>query len=265
MKSRACSVAGMFYPAEPDYLKQILSEFFQEFPEPDEDAAGVVSPHAGYVYSGRRAAQAFAAIRKDFEGTFLVIGPSHHGFPTCISKIAWDTPLGPVEADTDLAAYIDLPVDERAMSFGNENSLEVQVPFIRFRFPRSRIVPVMMGHQTPDEVMRVAGIIGAALEKYQGLVKIVASSDFSHYVPHEKAVRDDQYAIEALKRMDVVEFLTRIRDHHITACGYGPIGCMIEVLRGLGRTRCDLLGYSTSGEVSGDYKQVVGYAALAVR
>ncbi|HOJ97185.1 MAG TPA: AmmeMemoRadiSam system protein B [Methanospirillum sp.] len=264
MKIRASTVAGMFYPGDPGRLRQLLSELFRNVPC-SGDAAGVVSPHAGYVYSGRTAATAFAAFDEKFEGTFLVIGPSHRGFPTCISQIPWETPLGILEPDTELGSYIDLPVDERAMGYGTENSLEVQMPFIQFRFPRSRIVPIMMGYQTLPEVHRISSVIIKALEKYQKPVKIVASSDFSHYVSAEKAYRDDHYAIEALIHMDVAEFFSRIQSHNITACGYGPIGCMIEVLKTRGKTRCDLLEYTTSGEVSGDYDQVVGYAALAVR
>lgn len=263
MMSRASTVAGMFYPGDPGRLRQLLTELFRDYPS-SGDAAGVVSPHAGYVYSGKIAAQAFAAFDDRFDGTFLIIGPSHRGFPTCISQVPWETPLGILEPDTVLGSYIDLPVDERAMSYGSENSLEVQMPFIQHRFPKSRILPVMMGNQTLSEVRRVSSIITNALEKYEKPVKIVASSDFSHYVSVEKAYRDDHYAIEALVNMDIPEFFSRIQTHHITACGYGPIGCMVEVLMTRGKTRCDLLGYTTSGESSGDYDQVVGYAALAV-
>lgn len=264
MENRASTVAGMFYPGEPGLLRQLLMNLFRNCTF-SGDVAGVVSPHAGYIYSGKIAAQAFAAFDDRFDGTFLVIGPSHRGFPTCISQVPWETPLGILEPDTDLGSHLDLPVDERAMSYGSENSLEVQMPFIQYRFPGSKILPVMMGHQTMSEVRRVSSIIIKALETYDKPVKIVASSDFSHYVSAEKAFRDDHYAIEALVSMDIPEFLSRIQSHHITACGYGPIGCMIEVLKTRGITRCDLLGYTTSGEASGDYDQVVGYAALAVQ
>lgn len=264
MKSRESTIAGMFYPGEPGRLRQLLSELFQGISYPG-DAAGVVSPHAGFTYSGRTAAHAFAAFDERFEGTFLVIGPSHRGFPTCISQVPWETPLGIIEPDNELGSLIDLPTDERAMRYGSENSLEVQIPFIQYRFPRSRILPLMMGQQTLKDVHQISSILITALEKYQNPVKIVASSDFSHYVSAEKAHRDDHYAIEALVKMDIPEFFSRIESRNITACGYGPIGCMIEVLRTLGKTRCELLEYTTSGETNGDYNQVVGYAALAVR
>lgn len=264
MKSRACTVAGMFYPAEPDRLKLLLSSLFQGF-SGTGSAEGIVSPHAGYVYSGKTAALAYCAIDSSFDGTFLVIGPSHRGFATCISAIPWDTPIGQVMPDTELARLIDLPVDEQAMSYGNENSLEVQIPFIKFRFPSSKIVTVMMGRQDISEIERVSGIIIKALLEYSGKVKIVASSDFSHYVTHEKAALDDRYAIDALLQMDIPEFLMRIQSRKITACGYGPVACMMQIVKSRGAKRCELLGYTTSGEVSGDYNQVVGYAALAVR
>lgn len=264
MTMRQSTVAGMFYPADPVQLTRMLDRFFSLTNHTGRDARGIVSPHAGYVYSGQTAAHAFAAIRDGFDGTFLVIGPSHRGFSTCISAISWDTPIGQVHNDTELAALIDLPIDERAMSYGNENSLEVQVPFIRYRFPGAKIVPIMMGHQTMEEIMRVSRIIRAALNQYPGDVRIVASSDFSHYVPAEKARKDDLYAIEALKDLNVREFYNRIYQNKITACGYGPIGTMIEALKTQGASRCDLLSYTNSGETSGDFQQVVGYAALAV-
>lgn len=263
MMIRRCTVAGMFYPADPVQLTAMLDGFFSRT-HTHGDAKGIVSPHAGYVYSGLTAAHAFSALKPGFNGTFIIIGPSHRGFPTCLSAFAWETPLGPVQSDADLLSLIDIPVNEQAMSYGNENSLEVQVPFIRYRFPEAKIVPVMMGHQTMEEITRVSRLISQAISRYEGEVRIVASSDFSHYVPAEKARKDDLFVIEALSELNVQEFYTRIQKGRITACGYGPVGSMIEALRPQGISRCDLITYSTSGDISGDYKQVVGYAALAV-
>ncbi len=263
MMIRHNSVAGTFYPADPAQLTHMLDTFFRSA-RTGGDAKGIASPHAGYIYSGQTSAHAFSAIREGFDGTFILIGPSHRGFPTCMSGIPWETPIGSVATDTNLAARIGLPVDERAMAFGNENSLEVQVPFIRFRFPDASIVAIMMGPQTMREIMRVSSHINNAIRQYSGDVRIVASSDFSHYVPADKAQKDDLFVIEALKDLNVQEFYNRIQQHQVTACGYGPIGAMIEALKPQGATRCDLISYTTSGEASGDFQQVVGYAALAV-
>lgn len=265
MMIRRCTVAGMFYPADPVQLTGMLDGFFSHI-QNHEDAKGIVSPHAGYVYSGQTAADAFSAIRSGFNGTFIIIGPSHRGFSTCLSALPWDTPLGQVQNDEELGSLIDIPVDERSISFGNENSLEVQIPFIKYRFPNAKIVPIMMGHQTFEEIVHVSKAISSALSRYHGDVRIVASSDFSHYVHADKARKDDLYAIEALtQNMDVRDFYTRIQKGRITACGYGPIGSMIEALKPHGITSCNLISYVTSGDVSGDYDQVVGYAALAVK
>jgi len=263
MMIRRCGVAGMFYPADPVQLTHMLDAFFRSA-RTGGDAKGVASPHAGYIYSGQTSAHAFSAIREGFDGTFILIGPSHRGFPTCVSGIPWDTPIGPVRTDIDLVAKIGLPVDEQAMAFGNENSLEVQVPFIRYRFPDAAIVAIMMGPQTMKEIDRLSGHIISAVRDYDKDVRIVASSDFSHYVPADKAQKDDLFVIEALKDLNVQEFYNRIQQHRVTACGYGPIGAMVEALRPQGATRCDLISYTTSGEASGDFQQVVGYAALAV-
>jgi MEMO1 family protein len=263
MMIRRCGVAGMFYPADPVQLTHMLDTFFRSA-RTGGDTKGIVSPHAGYIYSGQTAANAFGSIKEGFDGTFILIGPSHRGFSTCMSGIPWNTPIGPVPVNKDLATLIGLPVDEQAMAFGNENSLEVQVPFIRYRFPDATFIPIMMGSQTLIEVSRVSDLISSAIHDYRDDVRIVASSDFSHYVPVEKAQKDDLFVIEALKDLNVQEFYNRIQQHQVTACGYGPISTMIEALKPQGITRCDLISYTTSGEASGDYKQVVGYAALAV-
>ncbi|HWQ68025.1 MAG TPA: AmmeMemoRadiSam system protein B [Methanospirillum sp.] len=263
MTIRQCAIAGMFYPADPIQLTQQLESFFS-LTVSNQDAQGIVSPHAGWIYSGQIAAHAFASIRDGFDGTFILIGPSHRGFSTCRSGVSWNTPIGPVQVDTILGDLIALPVDDRAMAYGNENSLEVQIPFIRYRFPGASIVPIMMGSQTLEEINRVGSLISRAIREYSGEVRIVASSDFSHYVSHDKARKDDLFAIEALTDLNVSEFITRIHGHAISACGYGPIGAMIESLRPCGVTRCALISYTTSGVTSGDYSQVVGYAALAV-
>ncbi len=269
MKIRPCTLAGAFYPAEPERLKEILLRFFDKIPKDygeNTDPMGIVSPHAGYFFSGQAMAVAYGAVDKDFSGTFIIIGPSHRGLSSCISECDWETPIGVLKNDRRLTDLIDLPVDERSMNFGNENSIEVQMPFIRNRFPHAGIVPVMMGRQTPDEIKNLSEKISSALIKYDGNVKIVASSDFSHYIPAKKAETDDRYAISALTEFfDTGKFYSRIMSGRMSVCGYGPISTMIETLKNFGASKCSLLTYQTSGETSGNYSQVVGYAALAVK
>lgn len=261
MKTRSCAVAGMFYPEDPSHLGQLLEGFFSRT-SPGGNSLGIVCPHAGYVYSGQVAAHAFSTIQPDFSGTFVVIGPSHHGYLTSISAVPWETPLGIVNPDTEFIGALDIEVDEP--SHAEEHSVEVQMPFIKYRFPRSRIVAVMMGEQDPAHAAAVAEKIVAAQRLTKREIRIVASSDFSHYVPEAQAKDGDLYAIDALATLDVKEFYRRIQEKRVTACGYGPISAMVSACMCMGARSGRLVRYGTSGDVTGDHRQVVGYAAIAV-
>jgi AmmeMemoRadiSam system protein B len=258
---RTCAVAGMFYPRDPSHLEQLLEKFFSGTGS-DEASLGIVSPHAGYIYSGEVAARAFSTIASDFSGTFVVIGPSHRGYINCVSKVPWETPLGVVDTDAELVESLDMETDE--FSHRDEHSLEVQMPFIKYRFPRARIAPVMMGQQDYPSAIRLAEKIVAAIKHTRRDVRIVASSDFSHYVPEQKAKSDDLYAIEPLLTLDTKEFYRRIEERRVTACGFGPITAMVTACEKLGAKKAQLLRYATSGDVTGDRREVVGYAAIAV-
>jgi AmmeMemoRadiSam system protein B len=261
MKIRPCAVSGMFYPKDPDHLEQLMASFFSNA-GPSIDAIGVVSPHAGYIYSGAVAARAFASIDRSFNGTFIIIGPSHRGFGTCVSAVPWETPLGIVDNDTELVEALNIEVDEASHS--EEHSLEVQVPFVKYRFPRARIAPVMMGRQDYRSAVLLSQEITSAIRRTGRNTKIVASSDFSHYIRADIARTNDLYAMEALKMFDIPEFYKRIGERGITACGYGPISAMTLACRELGGEKTEILKYATSGDVTGDDSEVVGYAAIAV-
>jgi AmmeMemoRadiSam system protein B len=261
MKVRTCSVAGQFYPRDPHHLEQLVARYL-EARRPLEGVWGVVSPHAGYPYSGAVAGEAFAALDPDFSGTFVLVGPSHRGYLTCASAIPWETPVGIVDVDADFVRELGIEVDE--FSHQGEHSLEVQMPFIKYRFPRARVAPVMMGDQSLRAASDLAGKITAAQRHTRREIRMVASSDFSHYVPEEVARRDDLYAIEALQTLDTGEFYRRIRERGVSACGYGPIATLCLAGKDLGGTRAELLAYRTSGDVTGDLEQVVGYAAIVV-
>jgi len=262
MKMRTCAVAGMFYPSDPSHLEQLLETFFSLAKPGTELPLGVVSPHAGYIYSGQVAACAFGAVPADFSGTFVIIGPSHRGYLTSVSSVPWETPLGVVDTDVEFINALGLEIDE--LSHRDEHSIEVQVPFIKYRFPRARIVPIMMGQQDLPTAERLADQLIAAIHQTKRDVRIVASSDFSHYVPEKKAKDDDLYAIEPLLTLDVKEFYRRVGERGVSACGYGPIAAMVMTCIKLGAKRAKLIRYATSGDVTGDTREVVGYAGIAV-
>ncbi len=261
MKVRTCSVAGQFYPRDPHHLEQLVEGYLRGG-KVIPGTKGIVSPHAGYPYSGAVAGLAFAALDPGFRGTFVVVGPSHRGFLTCASAIPWETPLGIVDVDADFVKALDIPVDE--LSHQGEHSLEVQMPFIKHRFPGARVAPVMMGDQGPRSASALAGKILKAQKSTGREIRIVASSDFSHYVPAGVARKDDLYAIGALENLDTGEFYRRVGERGVSACGYGPISSLCLAAKDLGAARGDLLAYRTSGDVTGDLEEVVGYAAIAV-
>ncbi|UUX93447.1 AmmeMemoRadiSam system protein B [Methanoplanus endosymbiosus] len=267
MELRRSTLAGSFYPAESSVLRKQLKSFFANIPDKSLSALpepfGVVSPHAGIIFSGQTSAYAFSAIPKEFTGTFVVIGPSHTGYPDCVSSENWETPLGTLKNDNDFIKNLDIPVDNYAHR-KKENSLEVQMQFIKYRFPDCKIVPILMGSQTRRNSLSVAEKVFRAVELSESPVKIIASSDFSHYIPDKEARMLDNYAIDALLNLDTAEFYQRIIDEGISACGYGPITVMAEVSKRLGAKRAIKLHYSTSGDINGDRSQVVGYASLAV-
>ena len=176
--------------------------------------------------------------------------------------IPWETPLGVVDTDTDLVKALDIEIDE--FSHRDEHSLEVQVPFVKYRFPSARIAPVMMGVQDFSGVAALAEKIVEAARRTKREIRIVASSDFSHYVPETRAKTNDLYTIEALRTLDVKEFYRRIEERDVSACGYGPIAVMVTACGMLGATAAELIRYATSGDVTGDRREVVGYAAIAV-
>ncbi|MDD1709966.1 MAG: AmmeMemoRadiSam system protein B [Methanoregulaceae archaeon] len=261
MKIRACAVAGMFYPRDPHHLEQLLEKMFRG-KDTDLNAMGVVSPHAGYPYSGEVAASAFGTVPAGFSGTFIVIGPSHRGYQTCVSQIPWETPLGIIDTDTELSSSIDLEADE--ISHKDEHSLEVQMPFIKYRFPRARILPILMGNQDFKAAEILAGKVLDAIHRVKrDDIRLVASSDFSHYVPVTTARENDCYAIDALSKLNLPEFYRRIATRRISACGYGPIAAVVHICMERGARTGRLIRYATSGDVTGD-PDVVGYAAIAV-
>ncbi len=262
---RAPAVAGMFYPGRGEELRKLIRELAPRESASKLDAIGVVVPHAGYAYSGRVAAKVFASIQG--APTFVLLGPRHswEGSAVAVSTQPWKTPLGVADVDHE---FIDLLppgiIDQDEVAHAREHSIEVEVPFLQYFFKDFKIVPVALGLQDYETVKEVANEVTAAIEKYRGKVVIVASSDFTHYEPADAAKRKDHLLIEKIEKLDVPGFYDEIASLDATCCGYGPIAAMMLSCKRRGATKAGLLAYATSGDVTGDYDQVVGYAGLAV-
>jgi len=260
--SRQPAVAGSFYPGSAETLRQVVKSFYSTAGEAVHGAVGAVSPHAGYVYSGATAAKAISSLGP--AETFVVIGPNHRGAGAVLSVSGddWDTPLGVVMCDTEFADALTSPLQQDEKAHRQEHSVEVQLPFVQYLYPDARAVCICIGDQTQGAAAAVAESVLAAQEETGRDIKVIASSDFSHYVPAEMARENDGAVLSSITGMDIQGMYARLSETRASVCGVGPIAAAMEISRELGAKKAELLEYTNSGEVSGDFQQVVGYAAV---
>ena len=267
-------VAGQFYPADKDELRrQIEASFLHSIgpgsiPEVKHggNLLAVMAPHAGYAFSGPVAAHSYKAVAESFpeNGTFVIIGPSHTGYGSSIALTTqdWTMPFGEVRIDTELAEnLIRAGIFDDISSHRYEHSVEVQLPFIQYFSRNFDFVPIVMMDQSMKSAIRLGKILGKAIAKHHKRVIIVASTDFSHYVPKERAYKHDALALDRIQALDVEGLYKTLRKHNITMCGYGPVSATIEAIKNRVK-ESKILKYATSGDVMpmGD---VVGYGSAA--
>jgi len=259
-------VAGQFYPGQKSGLIQTLQKIVPK--GSDEPAKGLVSPHAGYIYSGAIAGQVFAASR--IPDKIVILGPNHHGFghPAAVfARGSWRTPLSETQIDEDLAGQLidrcSLLGDD-SVAHAREHSIEVQLPFIQFLAPQAKIVPICIGHSNLEDLMTIGRSIGEVLAQIPEDVLLVASTDMSHYESAHNARKKDLLAIDMIRGLDPEGLYQVVADQRISMCGVMPVICMLEATRILGASRAELVCYGTSGDVTGDETEVVGYAGMTV-
>ena len=261
-------VAGKFYPGTPTSLQAEIERLI------DADAAkerviGLVSPHAGYAYSGAVAGATFS--RVEFKDTFVILGPSHTGRGAAFSIMTegvWKTPLGEVKVDSSLGKQILHRSDylrQDTAAHLDEHSIEVQLPFLQYFKKDVRIVPIVLAPAGGTIYQEIGRSIARAIKGRADEVVIVASSDMTHYEPHESARRKDTQAIEAILDLNEDELLRRVEELNVTMCGYGPVVSLICAAKALGAQEAELVRYQTSGDTSGDYRSVVGYAGIIIK
>ena len=263
---RRAAVAGQFYPAGKEFLKQELKKMVTVAPE-RRKVLGLLAPHAGYIYSGACAGQGYG--RVILSETVIILGVNHrgHGAPLAIDgNEGWETPLGNVEVNSELRSRLAgdsalFAVDSQAGAV--EHSLEVQVPFINYLSPGSRILPIVVAaHRLPD--LLAAGHELARLFTENENIMMVASSDMSHYIPAAEARELDFKAIDQLLKLDARGLYRAVQENRISMCGVAPAVIMLAAAKEAGAAEAELVCYTNSGEVSGDLSEVVGYASLIV-
>jgi len=260
-------VAGQFYPATPSSLEAQVRGLVDE-KAPKQEVIGLVSPHAGYAYSGAVAGAVMSRIR--FKDTFIILGPSHTGAGrpfSIMTEGSWQTPLGEVGIDSRLGKEIlagSKHLEEDHVAHLYEHSIEVQIPFLQYFKPDVKIVPIVLSPAAPSAYKEIGKEIAAAIKKLRAETVIVASSDMTHYESQESARRKDTEAINAIVELNEDELMRRIRELNISMCGYAPTVALISAAKELGAKRAELVRYQTSGDVTGDYSAVVGYAGIII-
>lgn len=269
----------MFYAGSPQSLRTQIEKCFTHRLGPSRtpeivkkgprNLVGLISPHAGYMYSGPVAAHAYFNLAADGKpDVFVILGPNHTGHGSGLALMAegvWRTPLGDVEIDSEIAKQIlheshFIDVDDLAHLY--EHSIEVQLPFLQFLYGSDfKFVPICFLMQDLDSSREVGRAVGEVLSNKSAIV--IASTDMTHYEPQKMAERNDKMAIDSALKMDEVKYYSTVESYNISTCGYGPTIALITAAKMLGAKNARLLCYKTSGDITGDYSAVVGYASVA--
>jgi len=268
-------VAGQFYPNDQDELKIMIKQCFEHKFGPgkqppiksNEKIFGVISPHAGYMYSGPTACHSYYSVSDQQPELVIIIGPNHFGLgcsAATIGESKWETPLGLVEVDFESALELEKNsniIELDYFSHSKDHSLEVQIPMLQNIFSNKfRILPIILLAQDMKTAMDVGSTV-AKIAKSKKTV-IIGSSDFTHYEENSFAHIQDKALIETILEMNVEKFYSVLKEKKISACGFGAIASTMIACKELGATKGKLLSYATSGDVVGNRESVVGYGSI---
>ena len=277
---RTPAVAGRFYPSRADELLREIREYTSAGKTAGKTpietthiaAIGCVAPHAGYMYSGGVAGAVYA--RLEIPARCVILCPNHTGRGhslAVMASTAWQTPLGEVAPDAEMGVRLlhRFPaLQEDSAAHRAEHAIEVQLPFLQTRQAELNIVPIAIGTSNFDVLRGLGEALADAIadveEKGQEKVLIIASSDMNHYESDAVTRVKDHKAIDRVLDMDARGLWEVVMNEDISMCGFGPTIVMLTAARLLGATSATLVKYATSGDVSGDYESVVGYAGIIV-
>ena len=261
---RPPAVAGQFYPGTAEEVATAIDHLLPPDASPQR-LAGAMVPHAGWVYSGRLAAAVLARIA--FPARVIVFCPKHRprGADWAVMPCdGWELPGGTVPSDPDLATRLAAAVGGMkldAAAHAAEHAIEVQLPLIHRLAPEAKVVGVALHGGEREEIAAAASQLAALVASLPEPPLLIASTDMNHFADDAKTRRKDRLALEAVQALDPAALLATVRREQISMCGVIPTVLVMETLRRLGHLgQCELVGYATSAEVSGDRQRVVGYA-----
>ena len=265
---RESVIAGSWYPGKKETLETQIDSYLSKASKVnDTGLIAIISPHAGYIYSGPVAAFAYKQLEGMKFSTVIIIAPSHHvSFKgaSVYNKGAFKTPLGLVDIDVELSNKL---IEENSNFYfhegahRNEHSLEIQLPFLQRILGEFKMVPVVMWDRSFKNCKSLADTI-TKIAKNNTL--IVASTDLSHYYPQQRAIELDKIVIDGIQSLDPEKLSRDFDNNACEACGAGPVITTMLASKYLGAKKARILKYATSGDTSGDYSQVVGYLAAGI-
>jgi len=263
-------IAGTWYPGSQEELVKTIRSFLNNVSEisfPGRLSA-LISPHAGYEYSGQVAAHAYKLLEKERFDTAVVIGPSHHALFSgagIYDRGGFRTPLGVVPLDYELISALEKReprIRNVTEAHSKEHSVEMQIPFLQVVMPQFKLVPLVMGDQDFETCKWLAEAIAESTRGKSVLV--VASSDLSHFHSDKEAKRLDQVVIDRVSALDPQGLNDALKQEKCSACGGGPIITAMLIARMNGADLSKVLKYANSGDITGDRSRVVGYMAAAL-
>ena len=262
------AVAGRFYPLHPEALRKELRSYLPSNVK-TAPALGCIVPHAGYMYSGRIAGAVFSQL--ELPDRMVVLCPNHTGLGrpiSLMSKGVWQTPMGPVPVDSELAAALksaDSGLQEDESAHRAEHAIEVELPFLQMQKSNFSFVPIAIGTGKFLELERLGQAIAEVSRSATNPVLVIASSDMNHYESEAITLVKDHRAIDKILRLDAHGLFETVINEDISMCGFGPAIVMLIAANTLGASKAELVKYATSADVSGDRETVVGYAGIIVR
>ncbi len=263
---RQSIAAYQFYPGDVSRLRGAIKAFLRE--EKREEALGIMVPHAGYVYSGKVAGMVYSRVK--IPEDIILLGPNHTGYGERVSVYSgktWKMPFGDVEVNNEIAELITDTIPFAKRDEGahlREHSLEVQIPFLQYLKPSIKIAPITLMYSDLDTCLETGRLLAEVITAYSKKVLIVISSDMNHYESHEITKSKDKYAIDEIIKLNPEGLWKAVRENDISMCGIVPALVGIKACLKLGAGRAQLIDYMTSGDTSGDYSHVVGYAGIVI-
>lgn len=264
---RPSPLAGKWYPADPDALVGMMDRFLKAVPPRQVEGTirGLLAPHAGLLYSGQVAAHAYALVKSLSFDTVVVIGPMHHLMPGAVlttAHAAYQTPLGSVAVDQETLMAIDKAVHLDFTRNDPEHAVEIELPFLQHVLELGfSLIPLMLRDQSVAKAQALGATLAEVLKDRR--VLLVASSDLSHFYSQDIAHQLDKTMLNCVAAMDARQVIDYNEHGKAFACGHGAIATVINVLRAWNAKRAEIVGYGTSGDVTGDFDRVVGYGAAA--